>query len=90
MPITVRDLAEAHLTLELRCRQCRRVVVLAPEILGRRFPLKMAFLDLVSRLRCSEDGMIPDVWLVFEDERVGREAMRRRLEVHRPRRGKDP
>ena len=86
MPITMRDISDAGLTLELRCRHCRRVVQIPPTVLIRRFPLWAGFLDVVLRLRCGDDGMVPNVWLVLDDERVGQEAMRRGLDVHRVRR----
>ena len=36
-------------------------------VLIRRFPLKAGFLDVVLRLRCGDDGMVPDVWLMLDD-----------------------
>ena len=60
-------------------RDCRKVVQMPPQIVRRRFPPTMAF---IARLRCSRDGMIPDVRLVLLRSEVDREALRRRLTLH--------
>jgi hypothetical protein len=82
VPLLLRDITDAGLILELRCRECREVVQLPPQIVRRRCPPNMAFMVFVDRLRCARDGMIPDVRLVLLRPEVDREAMLRRLPVH--------
>jgi hypothetical protein len=85
MPIRCGDLADDDAGLEVYCRQCGRIVRFPGRMLakvhGRRTPLW----EVIQRLRCARDGMVPDVRVVFDQPEVAREALGRRLGVHPPR-----
>jgi hypothetical protein len=84
MPITTTDLAAAAAELQLYCRQCGRIVVLHPVALVRRHGPHADVVEIVRRLRCARDGMMPDAAIVFDPTIVNREAARRRINQHAP------
>lgn len=87
MPILLRDLIEARATLVVRCRQCAKTVYLAIKEMVASEGADANVMDLVRRMRCSEDGMRPDAWIELDDTATSHEAKRRGLPSHPARRG---
>ncbi|MGP3699174.1 hypothetical protein [Rhodobacter sp. NSM] len=85
MPIRLQDLAHERATLMLRCRQCGRVVHLHGDLLVKRFGGTTALSQLLARLRCEKDGMLPDAVIVLDSLDASREAMGRPgVSIHPP------
>lgn len=88
MPILLRDLVEANATLVVRCRQCGKTVYMAIKEMVAHEGADAKVMDLVLRMRCSEDGMVPDAWIELDDTAANHEAKRRGgLPSHSARRG---
>ena len=83
MPIRCQDIVEANATLELRCRECGRIVIFSGANL-LRFGADTVVTDLVQRFRCAQDGMMPDGWIVLDPVPTNGEAQRRKIDIHEP------
>jgi hypothetical protein len=84
MSITAGDLVAIHAQVHLFCRQCGKIVVLNPGFLAKQCGPSASVSDLVRRMRCEKDGMMPDAAIVLDNAEVGREAARRKLRIHPP------
>jgi hypothetical protein len=84
MSITAGDLAAIRAHVHLFCRQCGKILVLNPAFLASRHGPNSSVPELVRRMRCEEDGMMPDAAIVLDNAEVGREAARRKLRIHPP------
>jgi hypothetical protein len=85
MPIRLGDLADDDASLHVRCRQCGRSVMMPGKLLAKKHGAEMPLMELLGRLRCERDQMVPDARIVLDSTAANREALRRRISIHEPR-----
>ena len=82
MPITIADMIDEDVELEIHCGQCGKVSLHRGRKLLSRFGLSIRARALQRRLRCHTCGMLGELRLTLPDNAHKHERLVRGLDLH--------
>ncbi|PZX14248.1 hypothetical protein LX81_03047 [Palleronia aestuarii] len=82
MPITIADMIDEDVELEIHCAQCGKVSLRRGRTLLAKFGLTVRIRVLQRRLRCQTCGMMGELRLTLPDNAHSHERLIRGLDLH--------
>ena len=82
MPITVADMIDEDVELEIHCVKCSKLSLHRGPVLLEKFGLSTRARVLQLKLRCRKCGMLGALRLTFPDERHQHERLKHGVDLH--------